>query len=177
MDEQIISILSEKHNIRLLQDKLPKLFEIAEIDSSRAGTIGMEVGNLRERIIVAYFMVILGEGLVNYQIPTTEPETDLIIAEVPVSIKTKTGKGYSGVKLAWTVDPEKAKLFVNTYKPTCPIIFIQIDWESQEGGFFFIPIEVQKKFFEKLGRDKYLKLPKPGTNPRGIEIHFKTLLS
>jgi hypothetical protein len=37
-----------------IKKRLPHLFHLAELESSRAGKIGMEVGSLRERIIVAY---------------------------------------------------------------------------------------------------------------------------
>lgn len=35
---------------------------------------------------------------------------------------------------------------------------------------YYIPLEVQRKIFDEIGREGYLKLPKPGTNPRGVEI-------
>ena len=44
-----------------IQQKLPRLFQIAELESSRAGKIGMEVGVLREHIITALFTHKLGE--------------------------------------------------------------------------------------------------------------------
>ena len=51
---------------------------------------------------------------------------------------------------------------------------IQINWGSV-GGFYYIPLKVQKKIFEKIGRKKYIKLPKSGTNPRGVEITKEAL--
>lgn len=38
------------------------------------------------------------------------------------------------------------------------------------GGFYCIPVEVQRKVFAQIGRERYIRLPKPGTNPRGVEI-------
>ena len=43
--------------------------------------------------------------------------------------------------------------------------------------FFYIPLEVQRKVFYKIGRKNYIKLPKPGTNPRGVEISKEALIS
>ncbi len=60
--------------------------------------------------------------------------------------------------------------FINNYKPKCHILLIQINWGFKRGGFALIPIEVQEKVFAKLGKEKYLKLPKAGTNPRGVEF-------
>ena len=31
------------------------------------------------------------------------------------------------------------------------------------------------KLFDRIGRDRYIKLPKPGTNPRGVEITKEAL--
>lgn len=33
-----------------------------------------------------------------------------------------------------------------------------------------MPFEAQAEVFSRLGRSGYFKLPKPGTNPRGVEI-------
>lgn len=53
MDKRIKKIFDDINNVKKIQDKLPKLFYVAELESSRAGKIGMEVGSLRERILVA----------------------------------------------------------------------------------------------------------------------------
>ncbi len=44
-----------------------------------------------------------------------------------------------------------------------------IRW-GEIGGLYGIPLEAQKEVFEALGRERFLKLPKRGTNPRGVEI-------
>jgi len=43
------------------------------------------------------------------------------------------------------------------------------------GGFHYIPLEVQRRLFAAIGRERYIKLPKPGTNPRGVEITKEAL--
>lgn len=169
MDKRIKEIFTNEKTIKRIQDKLPGLFHIAELESSRAGKIGMEEGSLRERIIVALMIYNFGENNVNTDIPISEPEVDVMVFNNPISIKTKTGTGFSGVKLIWTVDAESALNFQKNYKPTCDMIFIQIIW-NDEGYLSYIPIEVQNKIFTEIGSDKYVKLPKQGTNPRGAEI-------
>ncbi len=42
-------------------------------------------------------------------------------------------------------------------------------WEDY-GGLYHIPLEAQQEVFRRLGTHKYFKLPKPGTNPRGVEF-------
>ena len=137
------------------------------IESSRAGKIGMEVGSLREKIIIALLIYQFGKENVNSNIPITEPEKDVIVKNISYSIKTITGNG--GVKAVWTVDTSSANNFINKYKPNCHILLVKINWEKR-GGFCLIPIEVQEGIFKQLGKGKYLNLPKPGTNPRGVEF-------
>jgi len=146
------------------------------LESSRAGKVGMEVGSLREKIIIALLIYKFGEENVETEIPITEPEIDVKLFGEPISIKTITGKSLSGVKLIWTVDAQKAREFRESYYPHCDILLIQINWGST-GGFYYIPLESQGKLFDRIGRNRYIKLPKLGTNPRGVEITKDALTS
>ena len=56
-----------------LRKKLSHLFHIAEIESSRAGKIGMAVGSARERILISLLTYKFGEENVGTKIPITEP--------------------------------------------------------------------------------------------------------
>jgi len=170
----IDSIFQDKKVIKKIQDKLPELFQLAEIESSRAGKLGMEVGSVRERIIIAMLKSVFGNKVVNTNIPITEAETDVFLFNKPISIKTVTGKILNGVKLIWTVDPQKAFLFSKNYKPSCDILLVQIYW-NQKGNLYLIPKDVQIKILKKIGREKYIKLPKQGTNPRGVELSKQAL--
>lgn len=164
----LTELFSDKSTVSKIQNKLPKLFRIAEIESSRAGKIGMEVGSLREKVVSALLIHKFGEENVNTDIPTTEPETDVKVGGKEVSIKTITGNG--GVKAVWTVDAKSSENFIQNYKPKCDIILVQTWWEKKKDSFFLIPVEVQKEVFDLLGSNKYLKMPKAGTNPRGVEF-------
>jgi hypothetical protein len=154
----------------------PYLFQLAELENSRAGKTGMEVGSLRERIIVALLIYIFGEANVETEIPITEPEVDAKLFGEPISIKTVTGKSFNGVKLIWTVDAQKAKEFLGSYYPHCDILLVQINWNNV-GGFYYIPLKVQKKLLDRIGGENYIKLPKPGRIPRGVEITKEALSS
>lgn len=158
--------------IKKVKEKLPYLFQIAEVECSRDGKIGMEVGSTREKILIALLIDYFGENHVTTSIPITEPETDVIVDSLNISIKTITGKG--GVKVSWTVDAKSAQDFVDTYSPICGILFARLNWgmsiNNEPSGLFWIPLETQQKVLEKLGVERYLKLPKPGTNPRGVEL-------
>ncbi len=174
MNALIKNTFTDTETIRKLQYKLPKLFQIAELESSRAGKVGMEVGSLRERIIVAFLIHKFGYENINTEIPITETVIDVILYDIPISIKTITGKNFSGVKLIWTVDSQKVINFKNNYTPDYDMIFVQINWNSM-GGFYYIPKEVQREVYNNFGKDSYIKLPKVGTNPRGVEITAKAL--
>jgi len=112
---------------------------------------------------------------VDTDIKITEPETDVKLFGNPISIKTVTGKGLSGIKIIWTVDSEKARKFRGSYYPSCDLLLININWGGK-GGLYLIPLSVQREIFNKLGRNKYIKLPKPGTNPRGVEFSKEAIL-
>ena len=171
MDPLLIAF-NDENFIKKVQNRLPYLFQIAEIECSRNGKVGMEVGSTREKILIALLIDHFGESRVVTSIPITEPETDVIIDSIPISIKTITGKG--GVKVSWTVDAPSARDFVNSYSPQCGILFARVNWDmkssNEPSGLFYIPLETQQKILEQIGVERYLKLPKAGTNPRGIEL-------
>ena len=54
MNSCLVEIFRDKELKTKIQRKLPYLFSIAELESSRAGKIGMQVGSLRENIIPNY---------------------------------------------------------------------------------------------------------------------------
>lgn len=176
MSSRLIEIFEDEKLVEKIKRRLPYLFQLAELESSRAGKTGMEVGSARERIIVALLIYKFGEANVETEIPITETEVDAKLFGEPISIKTITGKSFGGVKMVWTVDAQKAKEFSENYYPHCDILLIQINWNDL-GGFYYIPLKVQRRLFDKMGRQNYIKLPKAGTNPRGVEITKEALSS
>ena len=174
MSNRLKEMFEDEELVEKIKRRLPHLFQLAELESSRAGKTGMEVGSVRERIIVALLIYKFGEANVETGIPITEPEVDAKLFRKPVSVKTITGKGFGGVKLIWTVDAQKAKEFSESYYPHCDILLVQINWDDL-GGFYYIPLEIQGRLFDKMGSQNYIKLPKAGTNPRGVEITKEAL--
>ena len=173
MARRLVEIFEDKKLVDKIGKRLPYLFQLAELESSRAGKVGMEVGSLREKIVIALLIYKFGEENVETRIPITEPEIDVRLFGYPVSIKTITGFG--GVKFSWTVDAQKAREFAETYTPKTDILLVQIKWNGQ-GSFSYIPLEAQRRILQNMGQEKYFKLPKPGTNPRGVEISNDALL-
>lgn len=173
MSNYLKRLFSDEKIIKMVKAKMPDMFQLAEMESSRAGKLGMEVGSVRERIIIALLIYKFGEENVKTDIPITEPEIDAILFNNPISIKTISGS-LSGVKLIWTVDSQKALEFSKNYRPTVDLLLVNINWGGTS-SFYYFSKESQNRVLEKLGVKKYLKLPKKGTNPRGIEITRKAL--
>jgi len=119
-------LFEDEEVVARVKQRLPYLFQLAELESSRAGKVGMQVGSIRENVIVALLMYKFGEENVETEIPITEPEVDAKLFGEPVSIKTITGS-FSGVKMIWTVDAEKAKEFRENYYPTVDTMFLQLN--------------------------------------------------
>jgi len=115
-----------------------------------------------------------GQENVDSEIPITESEIDVQVFGKPLSIKTITGRYLSGVKLIWTVDAEQALKFSREYTPCCDILLTQIYWDNP-GYLFYFPHFVQYDVMDKIGRENYIKLPKAGTNPRGVEVSREAL--
>lgn len=172
---RLLEIFEDKNLMQRIQNRLPSLFQLAEEESSRAGKIGMQVGSLRENIIIALLIYKLGSENIDTNIPITEKEVDLKLYGKPISIKTITGKFLTGIKMIWTVDPISAHQFMVNYKPECDMLLIQINWNGI-GNFYYIPLYSQKRCFNALGRQTYIKLPKQGTNPRGVELSKDAIL-
>jgi hypothetical protein len=173
MSSRLTEIFQDQKIIDKIQKKISYLFALAELESSRAGRLGMEVGSLREKILISLLIYKFGKANVDYQLPITEPEIDVKLFGAPISIKTITGLG--GVKANWTVDAESARSFIDLYEPKADIMLVQINWNST-GYLFYIPLESQQKVFKYYGKDRYFKLPKAGTNPRGVEFSKDALI-
>ena len=124
MNNRLVEIFSDEVLVAKIKRRLPYLYRIAELESSRAGKIGMEVGSVREKIIIALLIYKFGESNVKTDIPIIQPEIDVELFGKPVSVKTITGKGFSGVKLIWTVDAQKAREFLESYYPRYDMLLV-----------------------------------------------------
>lgn len=162
--------------IKRVKNKLPYLFQLAELESSRNGKIGMEIGSVRERILIALLMYKFGIDIVNPEIPITAPEVDVIVQNEPLSIKTMTttSQRWNSVKLIWTVDAQKSLEFKSNYLPSCDMLIAKIYWNNL-GKLLLFSKEAQIEVLNEIGRDRYIKLPKQNTNARGVEINTEAL--
>ena len=84
MSSRLVEIFEDQKLVQKIKKKLPYLFQLAELESSRAGKIGMEVGSLREKIIVALLIYKFGEANVEAEIPITESEVDVKLFGKPI---------------------------------------------------------------------------------------------
>ena len=170
----IAELFADQVLVAKIQKRVPELFYLAELESSRAGKVGMEVGSAREKILIALLLYKFGEQSLQTDLPIHEPEVDVIVFGRPLSIKTMTGAMFKSVKLIWTVDAEQAIDFSHRYVPSCDMLLVQVNWDHV-GGVFLFSQEAQIQVLEKMGRVEYIRLPKAGTNPRGVEVSAKAL--
>jgi hypothetical protein len=170
----ITNLFTDQALVTKIQSRLPQLFYLAELESSRARKVGMEVGSARERIIIALLIYKFGEANVDTDISILEPEVDVKVFGNPISIKTVTSSKLAGVKIIWTVDAEKAIEFSQRYSPSCDTLLLQLIWDKW-GWFYYFHQHTQVETLEAIGRQRYFKLPKAGTNPRGVEISAEAL--
>jgi len=77
MASRLIELFEDEKLVAKIQKRLPYLFQVAELESSRAGKAGMEVGSPREKIITALLIYKFGDKNVEINIPITEREVDL----------------------------------------------------------------------------------------------------
>ena len=166
--------------INKINMKLPMLFAIAEAESKRGGKIGMEVGVMRERMLVSMLQHYFGKDSVKTDIPTTEPETDVVIHGQHVSVKTITQSSIvfsgTGVKINWTVDSKSLDMFIKSYSPSADLLFSCIRWGHKNRGLFYIPLSAQQQVHAELGSDHYIRRYRQGTNPRGVEYSKEAML-
>ncbi len=179
-ENKVISVYNKLFDdeliIRRVKNKLPHLFQLAELESSRNGKLGMEIGSVRERILIALLMYKFGIDIVDPDIPITAPEIDVFVNQEPLSIKTLTTKTdkWTPIKLIWTVDYQKSLEFKNNYIPHCDMLVAKIVWDGV-GKLFLFSKESQIRVLNTIGRDNYIKLPKQNTNSRGVVITAEAL--
>jgi hypothetical protein len=76
MNKHLEAIFQDKLLIERIQRRLPTLFEMAELECTRGGQTGMQVGSLREAIIIALLIYRFGPENVK-DFPITEHEKDV----------------------------------------------------------------------------------------------------
>ena len=165
-------LFSSPYREQIIQ-MLPTLFNRVDLENRRGKKLNMGVGFARERVLVALFMHVYEIRSVEFP-PHISSEMDIIINGHPVSIKTKTGTGLAGVKLVWTSDRFKIDEFYSSYSPTSELLYVNIIWGST-GQFCLIPLSAQEEIFNELTPEGYMKLPREGTNSRGVEIAHKAM--
>lgn len=89
MPSRLVEIFEDRKLTQKIKRRLPYLFQLAELESSRAGKIGMEVGSLRERIITSLLIYKFGEENVETEIPITKPGVNVRIFNESISIKNE----------------------------------------------------------------------------------------
>ena len=169
MNNLIVKILRSPYFIGNIERKLPPAFEMVGQQTS-----GPEVGGLREAVLIGMFMAFFGDEQVVPNESAVKADIDCYVGDGPLSIKTVTGKALNNVRIKWTVDPEKVREFIDTFKPTCDLLIVRILWEAQ-GRISYLPLETQQQAYAKLGTGYFDY--RPGTNTRGVNLSRAALES
>jgi len=67
LNSHLVEIFEDKALTDKIKKRLPYFYQLAELESSRAGKIGMEVGSLREKVLSPYSSINLG-GVMSKQV-------------------------------------------------------------------------------------------------------------
>ncbi len=171
----LVTLFRDENSVRLLQENLPRAFEVADAESRRVQqrrggqtheAVGQEVGATRERIIIAYLRHALGE--IHITLPTANTAMrDVLVFGEPLEIKTATRNGK--VKAKWTADTASAESDIDAFEFTSDLLLVRIWWGMERDSLFYIPKEVLQSLAKKSGNANFLKSA-TGTNNRGIDI-------
>lgn len=159
-------IFNDEIFVRSLQRRLPKLVYDLNEAFRKGGKLSPDIGNLREKMIIGILKKQYGDRL-EYEFESQEPELDFQFDGEGISFKTTISKGF---KLIWTANYELAMDF---YKNSTPLYSIAVLlFQKKLGGLYYFPLELLVRTRERLGLE-FLKKPKSGTNPRGVELSTK----
>ncbi len=183
MNRVLVKLFRDENYVKLLQENLPRAFEVADAESRRMQqrrggntyeSVGQEVGIVRERILIAYFRHTLGD--MNVDLPRANTTMrDVIIFDNPLEIKTVTGNGQ--VKVKWTADAESAQRDINTFEFRSDLLLVRIWWNEKKDSLFYIPLDVLQEIAHKYTSSADFLSGSKGTNNRGINIRQSFLNS
>lgn len=162
MSDLIRQLLTDPRYGKIIQQKLPPAFQTVEDELKGNPAVGL----LREQIILGMLIAFLGEASVKLAKSGVNPDIDCYVDSEPLSIKTVSSSG--GIRLKWTSNAVKAKEFIDSYKPTSPLLVIRIAWE-EKGTIRFIPLDIQQRIFYQIGVVRYLDY-RGTTNTRGVNL-------
>ena len=101
-----------------------------------------EVGIYRERIIVGFLLSKLGGNTVKFPEPD-DTSTDVLVAGVPLQIKTVTGNGEVTAK--WTADTASAREVIGTFSFNFDLWLVRIWWKKKKKVSFMCLVKCCKK--------------------------------
>lgn len=175
MNSALEALFRDEHYVELLRERLPRAFEVADAESRRVQqrrdgrtyeAVGQEVGVVRERILVAYLRVTLGDR--NIELPTANSAMrDVLVHGKPLEIKTASRGGLVTAK--WTADTESANRDIGSFEFISDLLLVRIWWGYEKDSLYYIPLEVLREISFGCKPNEYLSSAQ-GTNNRGIKI-------
>ncbi|MHA1723393.1 MAG: ThaI family type II restriction endonuclease [Promethearchaeota archaeon] len=152
--------------INKIKKRLPKL--IYDLDSAfrKGGKLSPDIGNLREKMMIGILKKQY-PNKIKYNFESQESELDFKFEDENISFKTSISKRF---KLIWTANYRKAIEFYENFIPSCSIILLL--FQKKARGLYYFLLKLLIVTHNKLN-ELFLKKPKKGTNPRGVELSTK----
>ncbi len=173
MNPVIVRLFHDHQAVEDLRAGLPYAFELAEMEAQRIGAdsngmarirTGQEVGIHRERVIHGFLISKLGELDVRLPRPG-DSQTDVVVGEGPLEIKTVTRSGLVTAK--WTADTASARNVIEEFEFHSDMLLIRIWWGEDRRSVFYVPLEVLRETREIM--PNFLR-SQTGTNNRGVKF-------
>lgn len=165
MNAAVRELLKRKDQQAALNRSLPEAFRTANSENRRGGSVGQQVGVMRENIVRGYLQTQLGRQSVQAA-GGANSRNDLCIEGSYIEIKTVTDKNL--VKVTWTADPTRGKFYLDDYQPNADMILVRIQWGKNQNSVFHIPAETLLEIHGRMGEDSFRHAS--GTNNRGPDF-------
>lgn len=158
------------------QSLLVKCYAASQAEHIRNDKLGMEVGNAREKDLVAVLTHYLGDAL-EYNIDNDLTEDFRIqgrrISVKHITIDSKTKEIHGTCKCKWTADVQKAEQYIAEMRKRNPetftdILFCFINPVRRTIAYVLTPSEVVQAGVESLDEKAFVS--RSGTNNRGVEF-------
>lgn len=189
----LIKLFEDPHTVKQIQESLPEIFWILNSENSRGGKIGMEVGSARKWPIIALLIKKFGRNNVNTDIPINFTQTNVVVGDRPVSIRTITKEHLeypskfatqysksSGIKAFWSGDTVVSRRTLSRHRPVADILLIQVNFNGgngKKGIFALITKELQEVVLKRLGPNQYFHIPGSAQNSRGAEFTIGAIMN
>lgn len=169
--QSLSGLFSNLKFINYIQLNWPRRFQYVNSLFTQDSKLDSFVGKVRETVIINTLKKFVPAEYLECDVSVNEPEKDL--GAWGRSISVKTSSSGSAFKLTWVDDAFKSQQFMDSYNPTCDLLYANVP-HGKMGGIYFIPLEVQSEVLKLMGIEKYM-VYRPNSYSKGILISKSAL--